>query len=157
MDDYCSICFDEKNVSVHTLDCGHCFHTECICNWFRRGNGGCPICRSNPFEVTEEPNIAINSYVYNSGEMKQRVSYLRRMSRKKNAPTNLKNYIKRLKKAEDNIKDIRARMSSIKNDNITVFKSWQKECTMCYRSYRNKRRIFTEIAMYDSVEYPIPH
>ena len=45
----CSICYNPLNNGepLLTLPCGHIFHRNCICTWFRTGNlsGSCAICR----------------------------------------------------------------------------------------------------------------
>jgi hypothetical protein len=45
----CSICYNPLNNGepLLTLPCGHVFHRNCICRWFRTGNlsGSCAICR----------------------------------------------------------------------------------------------------------------
>ena len=41
----CPICLDEYNVGEYgtITECGHCFHSHCLCEWFMRSNS-CPIC-----------------------------------------------------------------------------------------------------------------
>lgn len=46
-DDECVVCLDGlQGTSVRTLPCGHKFHTACIDEWVVRGNGECPLCKS---------------------------------------------------------------------------------------------------------------
>ena len=47
-DAMCPICLTELEVGekVVTLDCGHLFHVDCICNWTKRV-AICPACRFN--------------------------------------------------------------------------------------------------------------
>lgn len=46
-EDKCMVCQEQLagNGDVHTLECGHKFHTVCIMAWFRHGQGACPYCR----------------------------------------------------------------------------------------------------------------
>lgn len=42
-DSICSICFESGN--NWKLPCGHDFHKECICKWFK-SKSNCPLCRT---------------------------------------------------------------------------------------------------------------
>lgn len=45
LEDKCAICLSPQYQNKHCrLDCGHCFHDECINKWLLRGDG-CPMCR----------------------------------------------------------------------------------------------------------------
>ena len=55
-DDACSICLavytDEPDVAVVSLlNCEHCFHSECIREWIKKGKNGCPLCRTKIHRV----------------------------------------------------------------------------------------------------------
>jgi len=41
--DDCPICMEKLNYKTH-LQCGHCFHDDCIDSWFS-SNNTCPLCR----------------------------------------------------------------------------------------------------------------
>ena len=44
----CAICLTDLGSEVTvTLECGHCYHSTCLCFWFRR-NPACPLCRALP-------------------------------------------------------------------------------------------------------------
>lgn len=45
----CSICFDEVNQDIETLNCGHVFHHSCMNHW---QENTCPMCRQ-PIVVEE--------------------------------------------------------------------------------------------------------
>ena len=50
----CGICLADLNdCPAHKLECGHCFHTQCIIQWFRVSNvGECPQCRATTPETS---------------------------------------------------------------------------------------------------------
>ena len=41
---FCSICLEDIGSDLAKLQCGHCFHAECIALWQQR-SGTCPCCR----------------------------------------------------------------------------------------------------------------
>jgi len=40
----CSICYEELDENTVTTNCGHTFHTVCLCLWLR-SSSTCPMCR----------------------------------------------------------------------------------------------------------------
>lgn len=67
-DTTCAICLVEMEggEKVVTLDCGHVYHVDCICNWTRRV-AICPACRySLPVTVASAETSAIPSPVAES-------------------------------------------------------------------------------------------
>lgn len=56
-DDICVICqeeYDETEILVGKLDCGHVFHEGCIESWLLKKNE-CPICRREGLKETKLP------------------------------------------------------------------------------------------------------
>ena len=56
----CSICYEsldgkDKKGGYGQLDCGHCFHVECLFEWYDRGNETCPMCRK-AFKSSKKAN-----------------------------------------------------------------------------------------------------
>ncbi len=47
--------------SYELASCKHVFHTECIMQWFRSGNGSCPMCRDEPLSLTQQVRRAYSS------------------------------------------------------------------------------------------------
>lgn len=73
--DNCTICGDNIDVQEkHTLECEHAFHTNCIVEWFRRGNMSCPLCRSEKLLSLRPINTL------------HRIVMLKRESKKRHAP-----------------------------------------------------------------------
>lgn len=45
-DTTCSICQDPVTSATRLIQCGHCFHAQCISEWFSM-NPRCPMCRND--------------------------------------------------------------------------------------------------------------
>jgi len=87
--DKCTICLGAfGETPIHTLQCGHAYHTTCIITWFRAGNPSCPLCRD------EEENVQIVT-------PQEAVRRLKKIAKQKLAPKRLKKCVARLKKAEE--------------------------------------------------------
>ena len=74
-------------------ECNHSFHLECIIKWWRSPRfdgctGKCPLCRSGPSQICVR------------AETVQKGKFVRKLSRKKNTPTVVKNLVKKLKEYE---------------------------------------------------------
>ena len=53
----CPICYDAlSKATVHTLACGHNFHTTCVSQWLK-DNTSCPMCRATVWERSSEDCI----------------------------------------------------------------------------------------------------
>ncbi|BAE63405.1 hypothetical protein F9C07_11964 [Aspergillus flavus] len=58
----CSICLDKvrKKDPIHTLQCHHVFHRECLENWFLGFHNQCPMCKKPFFEELDmSPECAV--------------------------------------------------------------------------------------------------
>lgn len=51
MDTVCSICQENVTCATRIRGCGHCFHDQCIAQWFSM-NPRCPMCR---YDVRDPP------------------------------------------------------------------------------------------------------
>ena len=47
--DCCPVCLEEYNEDekVFFLDCGHCYHPNCLIEWIDGGKRSCPMCRAD--------------------------------------------------------------------------------------------------------------
>ncbi len=94
----------------HTLqECGHCFHTACAIRWFRSGNESCPLCRGKPDEYIRPLDVMA------------RYTTLRRKSRARNAPRELKAFVQRIRKVETTVKAKRADIKALRGRRVATF------------------------------------
>lgn len=50
----CSICQESVTAATRIRHCGHCFHNDCVSQWFTM-NPRCPVCRHDIRELTTAP------------------------------------------------------------------------------------------------------
>lgn len=109
--DKCTICLNTfSETPVHTLQCGHAYHTTCIMTWFRSGNPSCPLCRD------EEENIPILS-------PPEAVRRLKKIAKRKSAPARLKKCVARLKKAEEEHTQAKRSLRDFEKTHVNVLKT----------------------------------
>ena len=121
----CAICLETINSNdssqSYKIDCNHEFHTDCIMKWFRLGNSNCPLCNDSP-----NNNIMNTCTIYSYGNLAyidERCKVIKRISRKKNAPEELKKHIDKLKSLEDELKVAdKARIEYLKKPEIKEYK-----------------------------------
>jgi hypothetical protein len=121
----CVICLDniQCNKSYKLPECGHEFHQNCIMHWFREGNKKCPLCNNLGASNTPAPGPCyFNRFSYSHFKR------LRKLSKKKNAPKDLKKFMDKIKKKEDKLKKL--------NKEIKIFKN--KIHTDTYKNLTNK-------------------
>ena len=92
----CAICIcqltDDDN--IHTMDCSHKFHSECIIVNAQKGNISCPLCRELPKHITDtydsqsEREYQIDNH--NRNMIQSHFLKGLRFAKKKNADKNLK-------------------------------------------------------------------
>jgi len=122
----CSICQDVMNNGQYTVpECEHKFHIDCIIAWFRSGHErahSCPICRLKS---------SSSQYHENNDDIFSVINSVKRISRDKNAPLELKNAYKEYREIENQWK------SSVKrsNDALKVMKQ-----TPEYKEYTKIRK-----------------
>lgn len=114
--DRCVICYEDidSTPSYELPECNHIFHQSCINAWFRQGNSKCPLCNNVGAGLT--PN-ALGGYL-NGWAIK--FNFLRRFSKKKNAPLTLTRAMERLKKREDALRQLEVEYKDIKKKTILV-------------------------------------
>ncbi|KFO88570.1 E3 ubiquitin-protein ligase TTC3, partial [Buceros rhinoceros silvestris] len=60
-DDPCTICHDELSRDSCELECGHCFHRECIRTWLKQHSSTCPICRVHALLPEDFPELPVRN------------------------------------------------------------------------------------------------
>ena len=120
----CAICLETINSDdssrSYKIDCNHEFHTDCIMKWFRLGNSNCPLCN-------DSPNINQYSYTFysygTSTYIDERCKVIKKLSRKKDAPEELKKHIEKLKTLETEFKEAdKARIEYLKKPEVKEYK-----------------------------------
>jgi hypothetical protein len=150
-DNICAICRDTMTENFHKLSCNHSYHTACIIEWFRN-SPLCPMCRSEP-----------ETYIYGRTERYARNARLKfnlDFAKRKDAPVQLKNMVKKLKKWKDKFKvNNQNRIKWKKSpDGITytnlrkIHDSFMKKK---WSYYRPIRRLETEIKEYPILYIPV--
>ena len=116
-DDICAIC--HENINVHDTsqlyelpECKHYYHTNCILTWFRAGHNRCPLCNNMGSNTTMDDSSITNeldnySWQYRRKLLNDDYIMMRRFSKKKDAPIELKNKVKKLIKEEEKLKKIK--------------------------------------------------
>ena len=153
----CTICLGELQVSdksIHTLECSHTFHTECIMKWFRHtiSVGNCPLCNDNP-NYTEQhyPTYFHYSHFF----INERIKNLKKMGRKKYSPPQLKKEIQKLIEQEKERRElVKSRNVFLKRPEIKEYKKldrskansvWKQDSKI----YKQKNKI---IAMFPTIQ-----
>ncbi len=113
-EELCCICHENLDEKYTLPECGHKYHTNCIITWFRMGKNNCPLCNNKGINSLQQ----IDS---NTNWSQRRTAYenykkLRVISRKKDAPKNLKLSVNRLKKIEEKHKVIVQDLKKFKID-----------------------------------------
>jgi|SaaInlStandDraft_1057018.scaffolds.fasta_scaffold67352_2 hypothetical protein len=104
VNEVCAICHEATKADDYTIpECNHTYHTNCIITWFRMGKNTCPLC--NNMGINSLKQMDDNTTWAQKQRAFENYKKLRAMSRKKNAPTELKNMVKKLKKLENKKKE----------------------------------------------------
>ena len=149
-DENCAICYcelDDEEQCYSIEPCGHRFHTKCIIDWFRRAST-CPCCRDNTVQqINQIPCFVLS----------ERAKELRRISRRVNAPDDLKKLVERLKKSEKKIKEKGKELKEYRKDNKEILSKEKKIIREKWNLYNSKRKNERLLGMYNTNEYPLPH
>ena len=148
-DELCSICLNNLDEEqTYTLEaCNHQFHTKCIINWFRNSSS-CPCCRNNTYEAANN----IPGYI-----LRERYKELRKISRKSNAPNELKNLVDRLKNIEIKHKEKNNEYREFRKENKEILNMENKLRREKYNLHFKERRMQKLIGIYNANDYPLPN
>lgn len=141
----CSICTDELGGdNVCTLsECGHRFHAQCIVNWFRLKRS-CPMCRCE------------GSLGMRVADIRTRCSQLRKRALRKDAPSELKRLVARLRESESEVKDASSRLREFVQEKKTVLKEAERLRREVHRRRRLVRARAREIGVFSHPACPLP-
>lgn len=166
----CAIChenmniIDNNDVMYELPECKHYFHTNCILTWFRCGHNTCPLCNNeginnnNSMSINLISNTLDNySWQYKRKLLNDNFLKMRRYSKKKDAPNELKKKIKKLEKAEDKYKMFIKEMNDFMKSTPENMKV--KNIMSKIRIYRNKkwqlRRKICKMKTYIGLSNPV--
>ncbi len=149
-EDACSICLNgyEEDNNIYILEaCNHKFHTKCIIDWFRHASS-CPCCRDNTVEQFKE----IPAFV-----LRERAKELKKISRRVNAPQDLKNLVERVKKSDQKIKDKSTQLNDYRKEYKDILSKEKKLQREKWNLNWTKRKNERLLGIYHSNEYPLPY
>ena len=142
----CPICYDildETSVvndkKIFKLpECSHSYHTKCIISWFRTGHNTCPYCMD---EGTNNDNNV--GWGHRRQKEQTRVTLIRKFAKKKNCPKIVTKSIEKLKKYEEQLKDVNKKLREFHADSEPKnFKEAKKELSRLRRkSWTAKSRV----------------
>ena len=157
MCDICSICHEELDLSGNNIyqlpECNHCYHTNCIMTWFRTSKNSCPLCNNNGINknniATSNNHIissALSGYTwdYKKKLLEHDYKIMRRFSRKKEAPKELKKQVKMLIKLENKFKKIKGEERIFLNSvptTLTVKQIKKKGIQIKQKNYKIRDKI----------------
>lgn len=145
----CSICLNDfgEEEQSHCLDgCNHKFHTKCIVSWFRKAST-CPNCRDNTVEeLAQIPSFAL----------RERAKELKKISRKKDAPEELKKKVAKLIKIETDIKEKNKKLTEFLKENKEVINTFNKLRRYRWAQQSKKCKMERLIGIFQSPQYPLP-
>ena len=97
----CPICQENLTTEIHSLECGHKFHSECIISWFRSGSNTCPCCRDTNCELQKSGTQGTFMYV-------------RRLSKMSSCPRFLKDVVEDYDNIKKEIKQLKHEINLFK-------------------------------------------
>ena len=149
-DENCVICYsnlDDEEQCYSIEPCGHTFHTKCIIDWFRRAST-CPCCRDNTVQQLNQ----IPGFI-----LKERAKELRKISRRVNAPDDLKKLVERMKKCEIKLKEKNNELKAYRKQHKEILSKERKLQHARYNLSWTKRKNERLLGIYNTNEYPLPN
>mgnify|MGYP001200329965 CR=1 FL=1 len=159
-DEICAICHENMNIvcdyeniyeNMYELpECKHYFHTNCILTWFRCGHKSCPLCMNcginDGHSSVDLINTTLNNYhwQYRKKLLNDNYIEMRKFSKKKGAPIELKRKFIKIKKLEDKLKVFSTELKQFINsiqDTLTVKQVRQKGRRMRNKKWNLTRKI----------------
>ena len=141
MNTCCVICAEESTENMHTLPCGHSFHANCIIDWFR-GAHTCPLCRTSS-KFTRIDTLT-------------RARMLRRMSRRKNMPSELKKLVEKIRQAEAKTKEQKKVYKAFKTENKPILRRCNILEDRIYKLQKKERELQRQLGLFSDSSLTIP-
>ena len=156
----CAICLSGYNDEDpgNTLSCNHTFHGHCIIQWFRQASsrGQCPLCNDNPYSGNDAEQDPYDHYFYyNRHFINERCKLLKRVSRRKDAPTQLVASVQKLKKLEEEHKELKKEEREFKKTD--EYKEFRKKQIALDRKIWRKRNSVHSQTDHIVAQYPTIH
>ena len=126
----CCICLEDMVDNIHTLNCNHRFHSNCIIETFRNGLTDCPLCRQKA--------PARNPYLY-IGHLK--FNLLKSYAKKKNANKNIVELFEKYNKMNESIKEHKAKTKTLRQEYAKFKKDYDNIITLKLKFERDVRDI----------------
>lgn len=140
----CSICLESVSDEAHRLDCGHTFHANCLIGWLRQGNLSCPLCRDDLAQHIDSMTLRV------------RAQHLRRVSRRKTAPVELRTRVTRLQAAEEEHRVASRTYSDFRKEHRAIFRQWNMLINKLHRTKRRVSERRRHLGIFADLEYPLP-
>jgi hypothetical protein len=142
----CVICLsileDESLNGVYIIpECKHKFHSDCLMNWFRQGQSGCPLCRSKPDNM---------SYM----DRKAKLSFLRKYALRKEAPELLRSLAKNVREQEKVVNNCKKELRSEINENKDIIKTLRKKKSDSWKERRKLSKYIDTLVGFPILEIP---
>jgi hypothetical protein len=159
----CAICLSgyTDDDPGNTLSCEHTFHGHCIIQWFRQttSRGQCPLCNDNPYsgDPAGQGQDPYDNYLYyyNGNFINERCKLLKRVSRRKDASKQLVSSVQKLKKLEEDYKELKKEERELKKTD--EYKEFRKKQMALDRKIWRKRNSVHSQTDHIVAQYPTIH
>tara|TARA_B100000927_G_C16206367_1_gene365718 strand:- start:155 stop:517 length:363 start_codon:yes stop_codon:yes gene_type:complete len=111
-------------------------------------SSSCPCCRDNNYENYSN----IPAYI-----LRERAEELIKISRRNNAPVELKQLTHRLKKIDDKLKNKNSEYKEFKKENKEILSNDKKLRKQIWNIQFTKQKIKRRIGLFQSNDYPLPY
>ncbi len=142
-DNMCMICHEEMipetNNVKHKLECGHTYHSNCIITWFRTGNDNCPYCGDKGVNAIKKDKHVRRYFNVYFNQQKTRISKLRQISKRNDAPPKLVKFCERFSEIEKEREEIDANIKKLKSDETKHDNMSYKELTNMMTTLQKKK------------------
>lgn len=126
----CCICYEDMTENIHTLECGHNYHCECIVKWFRNDHKNCPLCNDITLNLDEMTQWGVKI---------KTIEEIKKLGKRKDCPQNIKKTLDKIKTIKKKEKTDIIKLKESKME-FVEFKKTHKELIKSYISLQKKQR-----------------